>query len=1095
LAYTDLVIRLSLEAPYHFVATALEDGKPVASNSFELRLDELRVMERLKVLEKTALSSGSKETFHVDFGQDLYRKILAGELGGYFEKHMERNSEGLRISLQFDDNVSDLAALPWEFLHDGEDFLVARRNTIISRMPSSQSRVHYQPLESILRMLVVISTPNDPSCAPLNIEVERDRILDAVDKLYVEHKMEVDFTDDATFETIQSNLNEKEYHIVHFTGHGSISDGQSYLVLETEDLRPHEVDNQIVSDLFSDRGIRLVVLSACESADLANKLVRKKIPAVIAMQYSILDTSANRFASAFYQAIANGSAVDLSLTEARIAMRNAENANGVDFATPVLYLLDPQCLDVSTIEPAKPELFLKPTMLGEVQIKKIGFVGRQRELRTLQKWFASDLKRVAIIHGWGGIGKTVLATRLAMRMTNNFEGVFGFKCSTNTRPEDILNGFNAFLEKVGISSLNQILYQPESLQVKTASLVAILNQRSFLVILDNFESCLDESRSHIADPDLRWFVEHLLNDTISYTKYIITSRYDFDPLQGRLGGSIGHLSVPEMPFYQAIWLMNNYSELSGLSIEWGKKRIYQAIGGHPWAIGMFAKHASADTVDSLLQKLEPLKRESNEFTLFDMSYSKLNEESKKLLLSASVLMEAVPYGVLSWMMGDEMHPNPSIDHSLKEALAWGLMAIKEEPDEIQYPDPVQRRAKEPLYSMHTLVKDFVDRDGKWVKEDKKILLIRAALYYENKAKADKIVWNSLRARDYYYQAEEWEKASEIVVGIWKYLDRWGYWDWAKYLLNQSIDTTSGNTRAFAKGNLGIVYHTLGDLNMAFKLHNEVIREMEGDKKTVAASIHELGTIYQEQGNYSEATKHIKHSTALFLDIDDKEGAASSMQVLGIIYQEQGNYAEAIKQYQQSLNLFREINDKYGIANVLHQLGIVYQRLGHYSEAINFYKDSLAIRKEIDDRRGIASSLYQQGNLCIIQGDLSKAIKFHEESLDIKIELNDKAGIARSSLSLGVIHQNQGNFPEAIKYYQNSLASFKEINDKKGIASSLHQIGKIHEDEKDYTAALPNYVRAFSLFNELEDPNQEIVKVSINRLMKKIGESTIWNSIK
>ena len=66
-----------------------------------------------------------------------------------------------------------------------------------------------------------------------------------------------------------------------------------------------------------------MVLSACESADLANKLVRKKIPAVIAMQYSILDTSANRFASAFYQAIANGSAVDLSLTKPGIAMRNA----------------------------------------------------------------------------------------------------------------------------------------------------------------------------------------------------------------------------------------------------------------------------------------------------------------------------------------------------------------------------------------------------------------------------------------------------------------------------------------------------------------------------------------------------------------------------------------------------------------------------------------------------------------------------------------------------------------------------------------------------------------------------------------------------
>lgn len=1089
--YTDLVIRLSMEAPHHFVATAFEDGKSVASNFFELRLDQLKVMERLKQLEKTALGNKSKETFHVDFGQDLYRKVLTGNLGRYFKEYMAGNSEALRISLQFEDSASDLAALPWEFLHDGEDFMVARRNIIISRMPSHQSWVHYQPLESILRMLVVISTPEDPSCAPLNIEVERDRILEAVDKLYVEHKLEIDFTDDATFETIQSYLNEKEYHIVHFTGHGSISDGQSYLVLETVDHCPHEVDAQTVSDLFSNRGIRLVVLNACESAGLANKLAIMKIPAVIAMQYSILDTSANRFASAFYQAIANGSAVDLSLAEARIAMRKAENSNGVDFATPVLYLLDPQCLDVSSIITDKPELFMVHTMLGEVQIKKNSFVGRQKELLTLQKWFTSNLKRVVVIHGWGGIGKTALATRLAMRMANNFEGVFGFKFSTNTRPQDVLYDFNTFLEKGGISTSDHNLSPRESLQISTASMVAILNQRRFLVILDNFESCLDENNTHIADPNLRWFLEHLLNDTGFNSKFIITSRYKFDPLLGQLGESMGFLSVPDMPFHQAIWLMNNYSELSGLSVRWGKKRIYNAIGGHPWAIGMFAKHASEDTVDSLLQKLEPLKRELNEFTLFDMSYSKLNEESKKLLLSASVLMEAVPYEVLSWMMGDEMLPSPSIDHPLEEVVAWGLMAIKEEPDEIQYPDPVQRRAKEPLYSMHTLVRDFVNKNAKEQNMDTKNLLIRVAQYYENKAKIDKIAWNFLRARDYYYQAEEWEKASEIVIGIWMFLDRWGYWDLAKDLLNQSIDTTSGNTRAFAKGNLGIVYHNLGDLDMAIKLHNEVIHEMEDDKKTVAATMHELGIIYREKGDYSEAIKHNSYSMSLFMEIDDKENVAKSMHELGIIYQEQDNYAEAIKQYQQSLNLFKEINDKYSIAKVFHQLGIVSQLSRDFSQANDYYRDSLAVCKEIDDRQGIASSLYQLGNLCIEQGDISGAIRFHEKSLDIKIDLKDKGGIARSYYSMGVIHKEQGNFPEAIKYYQKSLRSFEMINDKKGIANSLYRIGELHEEEKNYSAALPYYARAFSIFNELEDPTQEIVKISYDKLMKKIGESSLF----
>lgn len=479
MAYRDLAIRLSVEADHRFVASALEDGRPVASNLFEIRSDELKIIEQLREMEKAAAKPESQVSFHRQFGQMLYGKVLVGDLKSYFLKQLEGNGEGLRISLQFDDDADAkwLSTLPWEFLHDGDDFLVARRDMLISRMPYRMERVSSPPLESVLRMLVIVSAPQDKSCAPLDAEKERDRILQAVDRLYVQQKMEVDFTDDATFETIQSYLNEKDYHIVHFTGHGSEVEGQGYLVLENEDLTANKVGNQSIADLFAGRGIRLVVLSACESADLADKLVRKGVPAVVAMQYSILDTSATGFAYAFYQALAGGRAIDLSLTEARLAMRNARESNKIDFATPVLYLLDPECLHTGEIKPAAAEIFQKPVMLGDVQVMREGFVGRQKELRFLQKALLSGSKRAAIVHGWGGIGKTVLASRLALRMTRHFEGFYGHKCNPQTRAEDLLNGLNAFLNLAGISALNQIIYSPAPLQAKAAALVGILNQK------------------------------------------------------------------------------------------------------------------------------------------------------------------------------------------------------------------------------------------------------------------------------------------------------------------------------------------------------------------------------------------------------------------------------------------------------------------------------------------------------------------------------------------------------------------------------------------------------------------------------------------
>lgn len=473
--------------------------------TFEMRLGELSVLERLKRIEEQTTLISTKETFHIKFGNDIYSKIFSGKVGECYNNSLDeakKNGKGLRICLRFDENAQIIAALPWEFLHDGNDFLVTNKNTLISRFPGGISKIKLAPLESVLRMLVVVSSPDDKNITPLNTELEQEVILEAVDKLHREHKIDVDFTEDATFETIKGYLIENDYHIVHFTGHGRYDEDKhtGYLVLENENGKAREMDNSAIADLLKGQNVRLVVLSACQSgktsnmkayADLASNLAKENIPAVVAMQYSIFDLSATKFASTFYQAVTYGRPVDLALTEARIVMKHSEKSNGMDFATPVLYLSDPECVAVNRIKPEQPEVFNKPIMLGDVQMMKKGFIGRKKELRLLQKDFMTDVKRAAIIHGFGGIGKTVLATRLGLKMDQYFEGMFGMKCSDLIKPEDILNKLNAFFLLAGINQLNQVLCQPVPLEAKTSVLVSILNQHRFLIILDNFETCLD----------------------------------------------------------------------------------------------------------------------------------------------------------------------------------------------------------------------------------------------------------------------------------------------------------------------------------------------------------------------------------------------------------------------------------------------------------------------------------------------------------------------------------------------------------------------------------------------------------------------------
>ena len=63
------------------------------------------------------------------------------------------------------------------------------------------------------------------------------------------------------------------------------------------------------------------------------------------------------------------------------------------------------------------------------------------------------------------------------------------------------------------------------------------------------------------------------------------------------------------------------------------------------------------------------------------------------------------------MMGDEERPSPSVDKSLDMLLRWGLMARQEE-------------GEETLYSVHTMVKEFTNREAEAKKANKKRFLAR-----------------------------------------------------------------------------------------------------------------------------------------------------------------------------------------------------------------------------------------------------------------------------------------------------------------------------------------------------------------------------------
>jgi hypothetical protein len=98
-------------------------------------------------------------------------------------------------------------------------------------------------------------------------------------------------------------------------------------------------------NLLEGRGIRLVVLSACETAAgdfasdfsvMADGLVRCGIPAVVANQFPVDDGTVAKFVGALYQELLQSGDIDLAVSEGRVTLA-LELESVIDWGIPTLY--------------------------------------------------------------------------------------------------------------------------------------------------------------------------------------------------------------------------------------------------------------------------------------------------------------------------------------------------------------------------------------------------------------------------------------------------------------------------------------------------------------------------------------------------------------------------------------------------------------------------------------------------------------------------------------------------------------------------------------------------------------------------------------
>jgi hypothetical protein len=300
------------------------------------------------------------------FGTALFGSMLPSNLLQKYRTSVavaQARGKGLRIQLRI--QPPDIAALPWEFMFDAEDdsFVCLNPNTPVVRCPALDSEAAPLPIRSPLRVLGMMAAPCD--LRELDIAGERRRIEMALAPLRTRQQVELSWVEGGSYRDLNQALLRGSWHVFHYIGHGGFEvnggEGNGILAFEaiegncdpftarslSTDQRPpsQSISPDVLSQLLrGHQSLRLVVLNSCLGArasdadafsSVAASLVRRGVPAVVAMQYEISDLAAVRFAQAFYDSLAAGRPVDRAVADGRFELRAARK-DSLEWGTPVL---------------------------------------------------------------------------------------------------------------------------------------------------------------------------------------------------------------------------------------------------------------------------------------------------------------------------------------------------------------------------------------------------------------------------------------------------------------------------------------------------------------------------------------------------------------------------------------------------------------------------------------------------------------------------------------------------------------------------------------------------------------------------------------
>ena len=193
------------------------------------------------------------------------------------------------------------------------------------------------------------------------------------------------------------------------------------------------------------------------------------------------------------------------------------------------------------------------------------------------------------------------------------------------------------------------------------------------------------------------------------------------------------------------------------------------------------------------------------------------------------------------------------------------------------------------------------------------------------------------------------------------------------------------------------------------------------------------------GNFDEALASCEQAVELQRTIADDAGLGASLTSLGIILQFRGEYDRAQDAHAESLGIRRRLGDEVGVATSLSNLASVAFSRNDLARSAALGDESVAIYRRLGHESGVAHALMKIGLVAAAERNYERAEELFSECLRMQRATGNIGSSHYSLVNLGAVAHRRGEYKLALTRFNEALDVLDSIPNKSSLAKTLEDL--------------------------------------------------------